>query len=90
MACLPTSAREALVRGFDVSIDPHATDARALDHNVLGRQAADDVRRSALLHLAHMGVAICPGRSGLWWMERARRATRARLDVSHAEPRFTM
>jgi nicotinamidase-related amidase len=56
--CLSTSAREALVRGFDVSIDPEATGARDLQDDVLGRQTADEVRRSTLLHLTNMGVSL--------------------------------
>lgn len=56
--CLSTSAREALVRGFDVSVDPEATGARDLDDDILGHQTADEVRRSALLHLASMGVTV--------------------------------
>ena len=60
--CLATSAREALVRGFDVAVDPEATGARDLEHELLGRQAADEVRRSALLHLTNMGVTLAVGR----------------------------
>ena len=56
--CVSTSAREALVRGFDVSIDPGATGARGLDDNLLGRQTAEEVRRSALLQLTNMGVSM--------------------------------
>lgn len=56
--CVSTSAREGLLRGFDVSIDPEATGARDLDHEGLGRQTAEEVRRSALLHLTNMGVAL--------------------------------
>ncbi len=56
--CVSTSTREALVRGFDVSLDPAATSARDVEHPALGRQSADEVRRSALLHLAHMGAKI--------------------------------
>jgi nicotinamidase-related amidase len=56
--CLSTSAREALIRGFDVEVDPDATGARDLENDVLGRLTADEVRRSALLHLVNMGVAI--------------------------------
>ena len=59
--CFSTSAREALVRGFDVSVDPAATRATALEDALLGRLSADEVRRSALLHLRHMGVTIEPG-----------------------------
>ncbi len=56
--CVSTSAREAMVRGFEVAIDPDGTGACNLDDEVLGQQSADEVRRSALLHLVHMGVAI--------------------------------
>ena len=61
--CLSTSAREALVRGFDVAVDPDATGARDLEDEILGRLSADEVRRSALLHLKNMGVTM--SRSGL-------------------------
>ena len=56
--CLSTTAREALVRGFDVAIDPDGTGACDLDHELLGHQSADEVRRSALLHVVNMGVTI--------------------------------
>lgn len=56
--CVSTSAREALVRGFDVAIDPDGTGACNLDDEVLGHQSADDVRRSALLHLVNMGLTV--------------------------------
>jgi nicotinamidase-related amidase len=56
--CLSTSAREALVRGFDVAVDPDATGARDLADEILGQLSSDEVRRSALLHLQHMGVIM--------------------------------
>jgi isochorismate hydrolase len=56
--CLSTSAREALIRGLNVFIDPDATGARDLEHPVLGRQSADEVRRSALLQLTNMGAQV--------------------------------
>jgi nicotinamidase-related amidase len=56
--CVSTSSREALVRGFDVLIDPSATGARALENELLGKQTADEVRRAALLHLVNMGVRL--------------------------------
>lgn len=56
--CLSTSAREALVRGFEVHLDPEATGARDLQDDVLGSQSADEVRRSALLQLLHMGAHL--------------------------------
>lgn len=59
--CLSTSAREALVRGFEVTVDPKATGARDIEDEALGRQTADEVRRSALLHLKNMGVSVATG-----------------------------
>ena len=56
--CVSTSAREALVRGFDVRIDARGVGARDLEDELLGRQSADEVRRSALLQLSDMGVTI--------------------------------
>ncbi len=56
--CLSTSAREALVRGFDVAVDPDATGATDIRHPMLGQQSADEVRRYALLHLTNMGVTL--------------------------------
>lgn len=56
--CVSTSVREALVRGFDVSVDPEATGARDLNDPVLGKQTADEVRRSALLQLLNMGATL--------------------------------
>jgi nicotinamidase-related amidase len=61
--CLSTTAREALVRGFDVLVDPAATGACALDHPVLGAQSAEEVRRSALLQLTHMGARLATASS---------------------------
>jgi len=37
---------------------PEATDACDLKDEVLGRQTADEVRRSALLQLTNMGVTL--------------------------------
>ena len=56
--CLSTSVREALICGLDVFIDPEATGARDLEHPVLGKQSADEVRRSALLQLTNMGAQV--------------------------------
>jgi nicotinamidase-related amidase len=58
--CLSTSAREAYVRGFRVAVDPDGTSSRALRHPLLGEQSAAEVKRSALLHLAGIGVEITP------------------------------
>jgi nicotinamidase-related amidase len=56
--CVSTTAREALIRGFQVDIDADATGARNLKSETVGDQTADEVRRSALLHLMNMGVRI--------------------------------
>ncbi|MEO8200532.1 MAG: isochorismatase family cysteine hydrolase [Gemmatimonadota bacterium] len=56
--CVSTSTREALVRGFEVAVDVEATGAREIDDAVAGHQTADQVRLSALLHLANMGASI--------------------------------
>lgn len=56
--CVATSAREALVRGLAVSLDPEGTGACDIEHDVLGVQRADEVRRSALLHLTNMGAEV--------------------------------
>lgn len=52
------SGSEGLVRGFDVAVDPDATGACDLGDPALGRLTADEVRRTALLHLTHMGVTL--------------------------------
>ncbi len=56
--CVSTTSREALVRGFDVIVDPDAVGATDLSDELLGHQTADEVRRSALLHLKNMGVSL--------------------------------
>ena len=56
--CVSTTAREALMLGFRVVIDPEATGTRALEQVGLAKQSADDVRRSAMLHLVSMGASV--------------------------------
>jgi nicotinamidase-related amidase len=56
--CVSTTVREALVRGFEAAVAADATGARELEDGQLGRQSADDVRRSALLHLQNMGAVV--------------------------------
>ena len=56
--CVSTTTREALVRGFDVVLDPLATAACDVENESLGRQSAAEVRRSALLQLTHMGARV--------------------------------
>ena len=41
-----------------MSVDPTATGARDLADEMLGQLTADEVRRSALLHLQNMGVTM--------------------------------
>jgi pimeloyl-ACP methyl ester carboxylesterase/nicotinamidase-related amidase len=58
--CLSTTAREAIMLGLNVSIDPSGTGACDLAHELLGTLTADEVRRSSLLQLAGIGVRITP------------------------------
>jgi nicotinamidase-related amidase len=62
--CVSTTAREALMRGLRVAVDPNATGAFPVRHELLGEQSAEDVRRTALLHLSHLGVRILPREPG--------------------------
>ncbi|HEX6064230.1 MAG TPA: isochorismatase family cysteine hydrolase [Longimicrobiales bacterium] len=56
--CVSTTVREALVRGLEVRVDPDATGACDLTYAGIGHQTADEVRRSALLHLTNMGASL--------------------------------
>ena len=56
--CVSTTAREGVMRGLAVSVDFDATGGFPLQHDSLGRQSAEEVARTALLHLSHLGVAI--------------------------------
>ena len=56
--CMSTSAREALSHGYDVFLDAEATGACVVENELFGRQTAEEVRRSALLHLTHMGAVV--------------------------------
>ena len=56
--CVSTSAREALIRDFAVRLDPDAVGAADLADPRLGTLTADEVRRTALLHLKHMGATL--------------------------------
>jgi nicotinamidase-related amidase len=58
--CLSSTARECLMRGLTVSVDPQGTGGCDLEHPLLGKETADEVRRSALLHLSQLGVRIAP------------------------------
>jgi isochorismate hydrolase len=56
--CVSTTAREALMRGLAVAIDPDATASEALRHPLLGELSAGEARRAALLHLVDLGVEL--------------------------------
>lgn len=56
--CVSTTAREAIMAGLTVLIDPDATATCHLTDEVLGEQTADEVKRSALLQLVNMGVSL--------------------------------
>lgn len=56
--CVSTSIREALIRGYDVVVDPAATGARDLIDPILGTQSAEEVRRTALLQVVNMGATL--------------------------------
>lgn len=58
--CVSTTAREAIMAGLEVAIDPQATGSVEIIHTTLGRISPDESRRNALLHLAEMGVIIVP------------------------------
>lgn len=58
--CLSTTAREALMRGLRVTVDPDATGGYPIQHPALGAQTAEEVHRTALLQLSHLGIKIAP------------------------------
>jgi nicotinamidase-related amidase len=58
--CVSTTAREAIMADLNVSLDPDATGACDMTNEILGKLSADEVRRSALLHLSNMGASITP------------------------------
>lgn len=58
--CVSTTAREGLMRGLRVAIDPDGTGSTATSHPLLGEASADEMRRIALLQVQHMGAEITP------------------------------
>ena len=56
--CVSTTAREAIMAGLTVLLDPSATGACELNDERLGRLTAEEVRRSALLQLVNMGAEL--------------------------------
>lgn len=62
--CVSTTAREALIRGLRVTIGPAGVGICALQQSALRQLSADGARRTALLHLSHLGVRITPRTGG--------------------------
>jgi len=58
--CVSTTAREAVMRGLRVAVDPDGTGGFPIAHPLLGETSAEEVCRTALLHLSALGVAITP------------------------------
>lgn len=56
--CVSTTAREAIMRNLKVSLDLNATGTCDMKDALLGDLSADEVRRSALLQLVHMGATM--------------------------------
>jgi nicotinamidase-related amidase len=61
--CVSTTAREALMRGLRVAVDPAGTGGFPIRHELLGEQPAAEVHRTALLQLSHMGAMIAASAS---------------------------
>ena len=61
--CVSTTAREALMRGLHVVVDPTGTGGFPIRHEFLGEQSAAEVHRTALLQLSHMGATIAASAS---------------------------
>lgn len=57
-ACVSTTAREAIMMDFEVSVDYFGTGSCDMYHEWLGHLTADENRDSALLQLANMGANI--------------------------------
>ena len=56
--CVSTTAREAIMLGYDVSISISGTATCDLEDTLLGHMSAAEIRRAALLQLSNMGVTI--------------------------------
>jgi nicotinamidase-related amidase len=65
--CVSTTAREALMRGLHVAIDPAGTGGFPIRHELLGEQSAVEVHRTALLQLSHLGVRIAASKGQQSW-----------------------
>jgi nicotinamidase-related amidase len=56
--CVSTTSREAIMAGLNVYIDIQTTGTCDIEHELLGIQKADEVKRSTLLQLFNMGAVI--------------------------------
>ena len=56
--CVSTTAREGIMAGLKVLIDPDGTATCDITNEVLGNQSAEEVKKSALLQLVHMGAML--------------------------------
>jgi nicotinamidase-related amidase len=65
--CVSTTAREALMRGLQVAVDPAGTGGFPIRHELLGEQSAAEVHRTALLQLSHLGVTIAVSEAQHSW-----------------------
>jgi nicotinamidase-related amidase len=65
--CVSTTAREALMRGLHVAVDPAGTGGFPIRHELLGEQSAAEVHRTALLQLSHLGVTIAASEAQHSW-----------------------
>jgi hypothetical protein len=46
------------MRDFKVTVDPEATGSCDMNHDILGKQSANEVKFTALLHLENMGASL--------------------------------
>lgn len=56
--CVSTTSREAIMREMPVYLDPEATGACNMSDEILGHLSAEEVKRTALLHLVNMGAQL--------------------------------
>ena len=56
--CVSTTTREAIMLDLHVFLDPDATGTCEIQHELLGKMTADEIRRSALLQLVNMGAEL--------------------------------
>lgn len=56
--CVSTTAREGIMKGYRVFIDPAATATIAISEAELGTMTARELKKAALLHLCDMGAQM--------------------------------